>query len=407
VSPLVRGRLRRREHDEGGSPAEGEVVEIDADELSGVFAAPQWLRDLGVASWLLVGVAALLAGAVWLASLTQTIVVPVLVAAIIAAVAGPLVDALERRGLPRSLGAALVFLVIVLIGVAMGLMILGGITSEAANVTSKLQDGADEIAGWLKDAGVDPGKAEGAKDDVSASVSDGFHALLTGLGKGISALAGLAVFLSFTALSLFFLLKDSPQIGAFVRRHMGVPEPVAQTISSRTVASLRGYFAGVTIVAAWSALLVGIGALLLGVPLAGTIAAVTFLGGYVPYLGAWAAGVFAVLIALGDGGTSTAVALAVIVLLANGVLQQLVQPVAFGATLGIHPLAVLIVTIAGGALFGTIGLILAAPLTAAAVKISADLARARERDDEAVGQPGAGAGPSAPSSHQAPEPGPA
>jgi predicted PurR-regulated permease PerM len=67
----------------------------------------------------------------------------------------------------------------------------------------------------------------------------------------------------------------------------------------------------------------------------------------------------------------------VVVLLANGALQQMIQPIAFGATLGIHPLAVLIVTIAGGSLFGTIGLVLAAPLTSAAVHISTDLARAR------------------------------
>jgi hypothetical protein len=56
---------------------------------------------------------------------------------------------------------------------------------------------------------------------------------------------------------------------------------------------------------------------------------------------------------------------------------QLIQPIAHGAALGIHPLAVLIVTIAGGALFGTIGLILAAAVTSAAVHVSADLARAR------------------------------
>jgi predicted PurR-regulated permease PerM len=63
----------------------------------------------------------------------------------------------------------------------------------------------------------------------------------------------------------------------------------------------------------------------------------------------------------------------VIQLLANGLLQQLVQPVAYGAALGIHPLAVLIVTIAGGALFGAVGLILAAPLTSAATRIAEDL----------------------------------
>jgi predicted PurR-regulated permease PerM len=66
--------------------------------------------------------------------------------------------------------------------------------------------------------------------------------------------------------------------------------------------SLRGYFLGVTIVAAFSAVVVTIGCLILGVPLIGTIAAVTFLGGYVPYLGAWVAGAFAVLIALGGAG---------------------------------------------------------------------------------------------------------
>jgi len=133
---------------------------------------------------------------------------------------------------------------------------------------------------------------------------------------------------------------------------------------------------------------------LLGVPLAGTIAAVTFLGAYIPYLGAWSAGAFAVLIALGGAGTDAAIGMAVLQLLANGVLQQIVQPFAYGAALGIHPLAVLIVTIGGGALFGAAGLILAAPLTSAAVRISADLARARAERDRPVTAPAAeGAGP--------------
>jgi predicted PurR-regulated permease PerM len=198
----------------------------------------------------------------------------------------------------------------------------------------------------------------------------------------VDRLAGLAVFLSFTALSLFFMLKDAPVITAFVQRHMGVPQAVSEAITGRTARSLQGYFVGMTIVSVFSATIVGIGALALGVAIPGTIFAVTFLGGYVPYLGAWAAGFFAILIALGSGGAADAAAMAVIALLANGVLQQLVQPVAYGTALGIHPLAVLIVTIAGGSLFGTIGLILAAPLTSAAVHISADLARARAAEAE-------------------------
>ena len=156
-------------------------------------------------------------------------------------------------------------------------------------------------------------------------------------------------------LSLFFLLKDGPQIRSWLERHLGVPQPVARMISGRTIGSMRGYFAGVTAVAAFNGIVIGLGALVLGVPLAGSIAVVNFVAAYIPYIGAWTAGAFTVLLALGDGGTSTAMTMGIIVLLANGALQQLIQPIAYGAALGIHPLAVLIVTIAGGACSGRSG----------------------------------------------------
>jgi predicted PurR-regulated permease PerM len=178
-------------------------------------------------------------------------------------------------------------------------------------------------------------------------------------------------------LSLFFLLKDGPMMRRWVNGHMGVPKPVANTITKDVIISLRGYFGGVTIVAAFNAVVVGLGALALGVPLAGTIAVVSFITAYVPYIGAFVAGAFAVIIALGSTDAQTALAMLIIVLLANGLLQNVFQPIAFGATLGLNPLAVLVVTIAAGSLFGMIGLILAAPLTSAAVHISRDLAAAR------------------------------
>jgi predicted PurR-regulated permease PerM len=148
-------------------------------------------------------------------------------------------------------------------------------------------------------------------------------------------------------------------------------------ITGRTLGALQGYFAGVTAIAAFNAIVIGLGAVVLGLPQVGSIMLVNFFAAYVPYLGAWSAGAFTVLIALGSKGSDAAIVMGVVVLLANGALQQMIQPIAFGATLGIHPLAVLIVTIAGGSLFGTIGLVLAAPLTSAAVHISTDLARAR------------------------------
>jgi predicted PurR-regulated permease PerM len=81
-------------------------------------------------------------------------------------------------------------------------------------------------------------------------------------------------------------------------------------------------------------------------------------------------------------------AMAVICLLANGLLQQLVQPIAYGAALGIHPLVVLIVTIAGGSLFGAAGLILAAPITSALTRIAGDLAALRAPEEQAAAETG-------------------
>ena len=380
-----RGRLRRPERE--NAPAEDEVIEFDPGALSGLFAAPKWLRDMGFSAWLLVGVALALVGAIWLLALTETIVMPVLTAGIIASVAAPIVDWLSRRKIPRAIGAVLVFLAIVAVGVGVGLLVLTGIASEATGLSERLHEGAQELESLAHDIGVNASTAAQANTDASAGVSAGFEALTHGVIGGVDKLASLAVFLSFTALSLFFLLKDGPTIGGFVERHMGIPIPLAHSILGRVAGSLRGYFVGVTVVAAWSALIVGAGSLLLGVPMAGTIAVVTFLGGYVPYIGAWTAGAFAVLIALGDQGPETALAVAALVLLANGVLQQLIQPIAYGAALGLHPLAVLIVTIAGGCLFGTVGLVLAAPLVSAAVRIAADL-RAAEEETQVV-PPGA------------------
>jgi putative heme transporter len=377
---MIRGRLRRHRGDGESRGEAEEYIEIDPRQLSGIFTVPQWLRDVGLMAWLLVGVAVFLVGAVWLLSLTQVIVLPVLAAGIVAAVASPLVAWLREHGVPRGLGTALLMVAIILLGAGVVLVIVGGITGEAAAVASHLSDAEDTVAGWLEDLGVDPTRAEDAKQHASSATSDSVSALLNGVIGGLSRLSSIVFFLAMTALSLFFLLKDGPQIRRWTEGHLGLPTPVAQTITQRVLESLRGYFLGVTIVAAFNAVVVTIGALILGVPLVGTLAAVTFLGAYIPYLGAWGAGAFAVLIALGGAGTDAAAGMIVVQLLANGILQQLVQPLAMGAALGIHPLAVLIVTIAGGAMFGTIGLVLAAPLTSAVVRISADLARARAEE---------------------------
>ena len=368
---------RHREPGEEREPDE-ETIEIDPAELSGVFAAPQWLRDAGLAAWLMVGVTLFVAGAIWLLSLTHAIVLPVVTAAVIAAVIGQLVNLLKRHGVPRGVGALLAMLLLVAAGMLAGYLILAGIASEASSISANLEGAADKIESALDDVGVAGEQAASAKDGLSSGASDAYDTLIRGIAGGLVTLSSLVFFLAMTILSLFFLLKDGPSIRSWGERHMGVPPPAARTITTRVLQSLRGYFLGVTVVAAFNAVLVGGGALLLGVPLAGTIAVVTFIGGYIPYIGAWSAGAFSVLLALGGAGPEAAGGMVAIQVLSNGPLQQIVQPIAYGAALGIHPLAVLVATISGGALFGAVGLILAAPITSAVVRISADLRRGSE-----------------------------
>jgi predicted PurR-regulated permease PerM len=356
------------------------VVHLDAEQLqkmSAVFSAPRWLRDLGVASWFLVGVALLVVGLTWALGITSTIVVPVISGGVIATVASPAVTWLKRHHVPRALGALIVLLVLLALGVVIFLLVLGGIVAEGDKIAAALSQAVDKIQGWIEGVGVDSSAASSASANASSTVPDMVHTFVNGVATGIRGIASLAFGISFTVFSIFFLLKDGPALRSWVNGHLGVPQPAAETITGGVVNAMRRYFLGVTIVAAFNAVVVGLGAVVLDVPLAGTIAVVTLVTAYIPFIGAVVAGAFAVLLALGTQGTTTAVIMLVIVILANGMLQNIVSPIAMGATLRMNPLLILVVTISAGAFFGTTGMILAAPLTSAAIHISADLRRLR------------------------------
>jgi predicted PurR-regulated permease PerM len=374
---FLRHRFKR---DGATGPAEPTPVELGAQEVSqleSVFSPPRWLRDLGRTSWLLVGLFLLLAGLIWLLGTTNTIVGPLLAAVIVATVTAPVVRQLASHRIPRAAGAAIVVLGAAVLAAAIAIVVIGGITSQTDAIGTHASEAADKAQSWLESLGVDHSGAESAKSSVSHDVPQIISALTTGVIHAIQGLASTAFALSLAALSLFFLLKDGPIMRGWVDRHLGVPLPVAQTITSGILRSLRGYFRGVTLVAAFNAVVVGLASLALGVPLAGTIAVVTFVTAYIPYIGAFASGAFAVILALGAKGTTTAVIMLVVVILANGLLQNLVQPFAMGSALDLNPLAVLVLTIGAGCVFGMVGLVLAAPLASAAVHITRDLARAR------------------------------
>jgi len=368
--------LRRRGQPETVVVTAEPIPSDELTALSSTFAAPRWLRDLGRTSWLLVGVLAVLVGLAWLLGATYTITAPVVGAMIVAAVTSPLVARLTRH-MPRAVATVLVLLGILAVTIAIFLLVIGGITSQHDAIATHADEGVAKLEGWAKSLGVSQTGASSAGSQLKQDVPAMISTLTKGVINGIRGLASLVFTLSLALLSLFFLLKDGPSMRRWVDHHLGVPPTVAQTITGGVLRSLRGYFLGVTLVAAFNGVVVGLGALILGVPLAGTIAVVTLVLAYIPFIGAFVAGAFAVIIALGANGTTTALIMLVIVILANGLLQNLVQPFAMGSALDLHPLVVLVATIASGCIFGTIGLILAAPLLSAAVHIMRDLGRAQ------------------------------
>jgi predicted PurR-regulated permease PerM len=353
------------------------------------------MRDLGLAAWFLVGIALLLVGLVWLLALTSAITTPLIVGLILATVASPLVSWLHGKGVHRALGAAIVLLGLIALGIVIVLLVVGGIVAQWSEIKDAAKQAAGDAQGWLEDAGVDSSGAASTNEHVSNSLSDTLSTFVSGLAGIVGGITSLVFFVVFTVFSVFFLLKDGPSMRAWLDGHLGVPPNVAQTITGDVISALRRYFYGVSIVAAFNAVVVGIGAVILDVPLAGTIAVVTFVTAYIPFIGAFVSGAFAVVLALGSEGTQTALVMLVIVILANGMLQNIVQPIAFGATLRMNPLLVLVATIGFGSIFGMLGLILGAPLTSAGIHIAEDLRRARavaaaedaSTDSEAAAEP--------------------
>ena len=207
------------------APVEHHVVEIDTDQLrqlSNVFSAPKWLRDLGLASWLLAGVALLLVGIVWLAAATATIVDPVVAGLIVATVASPVVGWLGEHRIPRAGGAAIVLLGIIVIVLVLVLLVVGGITSQIDEIKAQAEAAAPKAQSWL-DGPRDElrGRERHDRRDRASRPRRNRHAgprarrrdLVARVGRVPALVPGLAI---------FFLLKDGPGMRRWVDGHMGV-----------------------------------------------------------------------------------------------------------------------------------------------------------------------------------------
>ena len=128
--------------------ARAAVAEIAPGDLTRMFVAPRWLRGLGRIAWLLVGIAAILVGVVWVLGLTSSIVEPVVAGAVVAAVCSPGVAWLASRGLPRAAGAGLMLLALIAIGIGIFLLVIGGIVEQSAQIEAAADEALTTIEGW-------------------------------------------------------------------------------------------------------------------------------------------------------------------------------------------------------------------------------------------------------------------
>jgi predicted PurR-regulated permease PerM len=239
-----------------------------------------------------------------------------------------------------------------------------GVIEQADEISAVTDKALDELADQTDALGVDHAdldEARAATQDSGAVIAEG---VLAAVVSGFHTLIAIASGVILGALIMYYLVKDG---GRFRRSVVAMVDPALRAdvdgFLGDACRTLRDYGQGRTVMSAIVAAVVGVAALLLGLPLVFTIFVVNFIGGYIPYIGGFLGGGLAVIVAWGDGGMGVAAIMLVIVLAANLLLENFVEPKVMGRTLDIHPLVVLVVTALGGFLAGIVGLILAVPFT--------------------------------------------
>ncbi|MFP3906329.1 MAG: AI-2E family transporter [Acidimicrobiales bacterium] len=366
-------------------PDEGASAPDPSDESPLMEAEPtvaladHRLARAGVFAWSVIGLLILLLALLKFVDIFSLVIVPLVIALLPAALLSPLSEWGKARGLPPALVAAVLVLTF-LFGLVALLVAIGWlIANELTDLTATLEAAYGDITDWLEtrfevtipevDELLESVEQWAMELDVSGSAQQ--VASMT-----IEALSGILLAL----IALFFYLKDGDRLAQFAlditpaRLRGDMSE-----IGRRVWATLGGYFRGQIVVAAADALFIGIGLVLLDVPLAMPLAILVFIGGLFPIVGAFTAGGVAVLIALADGG----IGLALAVLVLNVAVQQaegnLLEPVIVGRATKLHPLAVLAALTAGAVTLGILGAFLAVPVLASVVRV---VGYVFERDSE-------------------------
>jgi predicted PurR-regulated permease PerM len=331
------------------------------------------MPKLGVWAWAFVGIVVALAIVVTALAAVKEIMLPLTFAVVLAIIFKPVAVRLTSRRVRPAVAAGIVVLGLLGLMVLVTVATVQGIIAQRGAIGSSV-DAAGAEAG--ESLSVDPATWDAMQESIATLAPTLQFGFVSTLVAGLGSLVVIASASILGALIMYYLLKDGSRLRrSFVDRLGPGVRAEMDDFIGQACRVLRSYGWGRTVMSAIVATVIGLTSLLLGLPLVLTIVVVNFVGGYIPYIGAFLGGGLAVIIALGDGGIPEAVIMLVVVLAANLLLENFVEPVVMGSNLDIHPLVVLVVTALGGLVGGIVGLILAVPATVIAADGVARLQR--------------------------------
>lgn len=327
-----------------------------------------------VARWslrlILIALGAILLGA--LVAQLWVIILPVLLALLLATVLWPPTAWLRRHGWPPALAAAAVvgggLLGLVVVVALLARSITGGVADIAASAAG----GIEQIQQWLAGPPLNLAQSQldAALEAATMRLQQSVSLIASGLLTGVGALASGLVTGLLALVLAFLFVKDGPRFLPWLRGAVG--ERAGGHLSEvlgRIWTTLGGFIRTQAAVALIDAVLVGIGLVIVGVPLALTLAVLTFLGGFVPIVGALVAGALAVLVALVSNGLIAALIVLGIVVAAQQIEGNVLQPILQSRSLRLHAAVVLLAVTAGAGLYGIAGAFLSVPVVAAAAVV--------------------------------------
>ncbi|WP_017791722.1 AI-2E family transporter [Leucobacter salsicius] len=360
----IERRVARLEFAEEGSGGSGS----HAAARGGVSGA--WSDTFGLLatrSLQIIIVLALTAAAIIGMRSLSTVVIPILIALILASTFAPVMRWLRDRGVPSLVATVIMLLAIMLLLTGVGWLIVWAVQDQWSDLAKQAEEGFQQVLAWGHELPFWPSPEQ--LQEWQTAVVD----FLTSSQFGSGALAGVGVVTNFVTgivllvVVLFFFLKDGPQIWRFMLRPFrGEGLARAERAGAKTVQTLGSYIRGTAAVAAVDAIGIGIGLVILQVPLALPLSVLVFMLAFIPIVGATLAGTLAALVALVANGPVSAIVVVGVVVLVNQLEGNLLQPLLMGRALKLHSLVILLALTIGTVLSGILGAVLAVPIAAVA-----------------------------------------